>query len=134
MSLAQPARPVWPQTKFFTPASTQVYVDNEVAVLGWEVLAKGFMTGKWDRSDGERARRLQERLETDPLYAASLMPTGEGAAEWRELQLITAYCTEENFRRRERAEQLAAKKGLSLAQVCANRMKYTAHSMRQHTD
>lgn len=117
MSLAQPTRPVWPQTKYFTPASTKMYVDNKVAVLGWEVLAKGFMAGKWQRADGERSRETLKRVEAEPAFAASLQPTGERAAEWRELQLTTAYCTEENFKRRERAEELASKKSLSLAQA-----------------
>lgn len=123
MSLAQPARPVWPQTKYYTPASSPVYLAKDVAVLGWEVLAKGFMTGKWDRSDGARAQQMQQQIETDPSVAAELGPAGERAAEWRELQLTTAYCIEDNFLRRERAQELAEKKGLSLAQIA---LKYVA--------
>ena len=50
VSLAVPTRPVWPDTKFATVASRDFYAESGVAVLGWEVLAKGFMTGKWDRA------------------------------------------------------------------------------------
>mmetsp|Transcript_29694 Transcript_29694/g.72275 ORF Transcript_29694/g.72275 Transcript_29694/m.72275 type:complete len:111 (+) Transcript_29694:996-1328(+) len=75
------------------------------------------MTGKWDRADAEKAEALHAKIAADPEFARSFGPTGKLAAEWREHQLTTAYCTEENFKRRERVAELAASKGLTMAQV-----------------
>jgi len=81
------------------------------------------MAGKWDRSDGERAAQTQARLDSDPTFAAAFQPVGDSAADWRDHQLTTAYCTDDNFARRERAAVLAAQKGLTTAQVA---LKYLA--------
>jgi len=123
VSLATPTRPVWPDTKFANEESARFYEDSGLAVLGWEVLAKGFMTGKWGREDGEKVRQTEARVASDAEFAASFGPVGERAEEWREHQLTTAYCTEDNFMRRDRAAALAVRKGLTLAQVA---LKYVA--------
>lgn len=123
VSLAVPTRPVWPDTTFATKESSEFYQESGIAVLGWEVLGKGFMTGKWDRVDSERAKATRKRIASDPAFAARFGPVGEAAAEWRELQLTTAYCTEDNFVRRDRVSALAARKGLTMAQVA---LKYVA--------
>jgi len=123
VSLAQPTRPVWPNTQFMTPDAARFYETSGVAVLGWECLAKGFMAGKWERSDGVYAREMQAKLVADPKLAAGFRPSGATAAQWRELQLTTAFCSEGNFERRDRAEELARRRGLTLAQVA---LKYVA--------
>jgi len=117
ISLAVPTRPVWPDTKFADREALEFFAESGVSVLAWEVLGKGFMTGKWDRADAEKAEALHAKIAADPEFARSFGPTGKLAAEWREHQLTTAYCTEENFKRRERVAELAASKGLTMAQV-----------------
>ncbi len=76
---------------------------GQVALLGWECLAKGFMCGKWSRADGQNLAEVRLSDET--------------AAEWREMQLRIAYCNDKNFDRRDRAAALAAKKGVTLPEV-----------------
>eukprot|EP00041_Stephanoeca_diplocostata_P007068 m.97566 g.97566 ORF g.97566 m.97566 type:complete len:344 (-) comp16710_c0_seq3:400-1431(-) len=119
MSLAYPSRPVWPDTQYMRQDARAWYQTSGVAVLAWECLAKGFMTGKWAREDGARARALHENPET----IAHLHPTGDTAAEWRELQLVTAYCTEENFERRDRLQIAAKAEGATMSQIA---LKYVA--------
>lgn len=112
-SLAQPTRPVWPDTKYMRPEAQAWYHGSGVSVLAWECLAKGFMTGKWDRiADGDRAEKV--RLTRRPSQHS---PVGESSNEWRDERLIAAYCCDPNFDRRDRAELLATKKGLSMAQI-----------------
>lgn len=60
---------------------------------------------------------------THPEETAHLKPTGPTAGEWRELQLKIAYCTDDNFDRRERAIIAAEATGLSLARIA---LKYAA--------
>ena len=53
----------------------RIYADHrdDVVVVGWECLAKGFMCGKWTRADGEGLREIE--LGDD------------NAPAWREMQL-----------------------------------------------
>lgn len=114
-SLAKPTRPVWPDTKYLQPSAMGWYEKAGVSVLAWECLAKGFMTGKWDRvQDGPRAEEARRKLSR---RGSDLSPVGESAEQWRDEQLVVAYCCDENFDRRDRAEILAKKKNLSLAQI-----------------
>jgi len=69
------------------------YLHNNVAVFTWSSLAGGFMTGKYRR---------------DNLASFS---------EYFDTVTIHAYADESNFLRLERAEQLAARKGVSLPQL-----------------
>ena len=73
-------------------------------MLGWESLAKGFMCGRWTRADGEGLTEFE---------------LGESnAADWRDMQLRRAYCDGPlNFDRRDRALELGAQKGISLAEM-----------------
>eukprot|EP00040_Diaphanoeca_grandis_P030650 m.181667 g.181667 ORF g.181667 m.181667 type:complete len:416 (-) comp32075_c3_seq1:238-1485(-) len=116
MSLAQPQHPVWPDTKYMKPEARSWYTDNGVAVLAWEVLAKGFMTGKWDRADSHRAHEMQH-TDKGRRRSSELSPTGETADAWREMKLVTAYCVEANFDRRDRADQMAKTKHMTMGQI-----------------
>ena len=106
-SLAEPSRAVWPNTSFLPADRRPLWAEitrGEVAMLGWESLAKGFMCGKWTRADGEGLAEL-ELGESD-------------AAVWRDMQLRRAYCDGPlNFDRRDRALELGAQKGISLAEM-----------------
>eukprot|EP00038_Savillea_parva_P007028 m.167395 g.167395 ORF g.167395 m.167395 type:complete len:386 (-) comp12820_c0_seq1:327-1484(-) len=118
-SLAQPTRSVWPDTQYMRPECRDWYAETGTAVLAWECLAKGFMAGKWDRHDVATATAAV----TQPEKYAHLQPTGDTASTWRDLQLVIAYCTHENFDRRERAAIAAEFTGASVAQIA---LKYVA--------
>ena len=91
------------------------YAENNVAVLAWECLAKGFMAGKWTHDDACRIKASEDMIKRGKKRA--LEPCGDNAAEWREMQLIKAYATEQNFKRRKRAEHMAAELRMSLPQI-----------------
>ena len=123
VSLARPCQPVWPNTtSLWLPEASsreriQWYHARNVVVLAWECLAKGFCTGRWAPEDAVRIADLRAAvaLSADPTTAPQ--PTGETSGLWREMQLVSAYCTPENFARLERARRLAKLSGISLAQV-----------------
>ena len=73
-------------------------VDNEIPVASYSALSGGFCTGRFTR----------EQFEKDP----DSIPRGVRAG----------YCYPDNFERMDRAAALAAKKGISMAQLC---MAYT---------
>jgi aryl-alcohol dehydrogenase-like predicted oxidoreductase len=106
-SLAEPSRAVWPNTSFLPAEQRPLWNEitrGEVAMLGWESLAKGFMCGRWSRADGDALEELE---------------LGESnAADWRDMQLRRAYCDGPlNFDRRDRAIELARSKGVSLPEM-----------------
>ncbi|KAH8048244.1 aldo keto reductase [Aureococcus anophagefferens] len=54
-SLAAPRHAPWPGTEYMTDADRAWYASHpDVPVLAWEVLAKGFLAGRWDRGDAPR--------------------------------------------------------------------------------
>ena len=91
------------------------YAANNVAVLAWECLAKGFMANKWTEKDAERIQKADDLIKRGKKRA--LEPCGDDAAEWREMQLVKAYATEENFKRRKRASDMASELKMSLPQI-----------------
>mmetsp|Transcript_65 Transcript_65/g.103 ORF Transcript_65/g.103 Transcript_65/m.103 type:complete len:1250 (+) Transcript_65:58-3807(+) len=113
VSLAWPSRPVWPETTYMDAEKHRFFSqigENGMAVLGWECLAKGFLLGRWTREDG-----LQNEQDTRVLH-----PVGSTAVAWRNRQLMTAYCTPENFARVDRLRSLASYKHCSPAQLALN--------------
>merc|ERR1711981_481044 len=96
-SIATPTRPVWPGTSYLEKPDERLewYSNEDVAVLAWECLAKGFMAGKWSRDDtphhedGRSSAEITQQLRTNP-------------NKWRDLQLRVAYLSDDNFARRDR--------------------------------
>jgi aryl-alcohol dehydrogenase-like predicted oxidoreductase len=110
-SLAQPTRAVWPGTSYMSPERLQFYTeDRNVNVFCWEVLAKGYMAGKWgfDKICEEKVpltkEEILQQLATDP-------------DQWRTTNLENAYLTKQNYGRRERAQVLADQKGVELCEI-----------------
>lgn len=110
LSLAVPKGMVWPSTESVScPSKVDElawYKKEGIEVMGWEALAKGFMAVPtlWEESSIDR----------DFLNG----PDAElGSNEWRTQRIQRAYCTPENYERRNLAHDLAKASGLSLAQV-----------------
>jgi len=108
-SLAAPACDVWPSTQSISQprhaSEIEWYAENDVELLCWEVLAKGFMA----KED------LWPEEEVDPSTFDD--PVEKGSDEWRVQRIQKAYCNPENYRRRNLAIKLAKNSGLKLAQV-----------------
>jgi len=81
------------------------YEANEIALFTWSSLAGGFMTGKFTR----------DNLDTFTAY-------------W-DTNPIGAYAFENNFKRLDRVQELAADKGVSAAQIS---LAYVLHNPRTH--
>merc|ERR1719189_2436113 len=61
-SLAQPSRAVWPGTSYMTPERLRFYTEErKVNVFCWEVLAKGFMAGRWGTKVVEETKPLDKQ-------------------------------------------------------------------------
>eukprot|EP00494_Astrolonche_serrata_P024398 UN24656 len=112
MSLATPLRAVWPNTKYMDSDREKWYSNRKVAVFAWECLAKGFLAGTWGDRKNARDELPKALSEREIFRALAKNPTG-----WRKKQLETAYCTTSNFDRRERAKELAGKKGAAVSQI-----------------
>ena len=119
------------------------YKEHGIAVLAWECLSKGFCAGRWTKAQAreilrqaaeatDAQRRVnksttqhQSSVEISQLGIASTPQQPElaldatNSALWREYQCVAAYCTSQNFERRERARELSARQQnhLSAAQV-----------------
>jgi len=110
-SLAIPRCDVWPTTHSISDAEhvkqIEWYETKGIELICWEVLAKGFMA----KSD------LWPQEEIDPSTFDNLAE--EGTDEWRVQRLQRAYCTDENYRRRDVAKRLAESYGCELSQVAA---------------
>jgi len=108
-SLAVPQCEVWPTTHSISApeeiSKIRWYEENNVELLCWEVLAKGFMA----KPD------LWPQHEVDPSSFDD--PVHLGSEEWRIQRLQKAYCNPENYRRREVAMELAKSCGCNLAQI-----------------
>lgn len=74
-------------------AARDWYQANQMALLPWSALCGGFFTGRFRRSN----------LDT--------------FAEGADKRTVRCYCCEDNFRRLDRAAELAAEKGATVAQV-----------------
>jgi len=110
-SLAIPKCEVWPTTQSISgPENVEQiewYEENNIELICWEVLAKGFMA-KGDMWPEE---------EVDP--STFNTPVVEGSDEWRIQRVQRAYCHSENYRRRDVAKELAQNCGCYLSQVAA---------------
>ncbi len=74
-------------------AGRQAYAESGLALFTWSSLAGGFFSGRYRRDNLDTLTEGQDRL------------------------VIRSYCSEANFDRLERAQQLADQKGLTLPQV-----------------
>lgn len=96
-SLAVQARPPWPNCVSISgPAGTGErawYEANQMPLFSWSSLAGGFFSGRFHRDSLDTL--------TEPLDKLA----------------VEVYCTEENFQRLNRVEQLAAEKGLTVPQI-----------------
>ena len=108
-SLAAPRCEIWPTTQSISrpehAEQIKWYQEKDIELLCWEVLAKGFMA----KSD------LWPQDEVDPETFDK--PVERGTDEWRVQRLQSAYCTPENYRRRDLAVKLAENSDLKLAQI-----------------
>jgi len=108
-SLACPACEVWPTTYSISDVENREeelkwYGDNNVELICWEVLAKGFMA-------------VPELWKDVNLNEEDFDKYQIGSNEWRLHRIQRAYCTPENYRRRKAACELAESTGLTLAQI-----------------
>lgn len=110
LSLAVPKGLVWPSTESLSCPSKideiSWYKKEGIEIMGWEALAKGFMA-------------VPDLWSEDSIDTAFLNgPDAEiGSNDWRTQRIQRAYCTPENYERRNIANMLAKESGLSLAQV-----------------
>lgn len=74
-------------------ADRRWYAETRMPVLCWSSLACGFLTGRFRRDNLDRFEGYFDKL------------------------VVRCYCTEENFRRLDWAERVAAERGLTVAQV-----------------
>lgn len=119
-SLAAPRHAPWPGTEYMTDADRAWYASHpDVPVLAWEVLAKGFLAGRWDRGDAPRGDAPPDAFRA-----------GGDMGAWRDARLRSAYLTDDNFDRRDRAAAFGAARGLGPEHVavawCA-KQAYPAH-------
>ena len=96
-SLAEQVQEPWENCVSISgPAGEDVrawYAENEIPLFTWSSLAGGFFSGRFSR----------DNLDTFSEYLDKLC--------------VTSYCYEDNFRRLERAQQLAEIKGMTLPQI-----------------
>eukprot|EP00521_Asterionellopsis_glacialis_P007285 CAMPEP_0195283026 /NCGR_PEP_ID=MMETSP0707-20130614/1713_1 /TAXON_ID=33640 /ORGANISM="Asterionellopsis glacialis, Strain CCMP134" /LENGTH=448 /DNA_ID=CAMNT_0040342127 /DNA_START=192 /DNA_END=1535 /DNA_ORIENTATION=+ len=116
LSLAVPTVQVWPSTETlsfsgFTNENMDWHKKNGVEVMGWESLAKGFLAvpNMWNHVTPQDVHLMHKKLEANQYEL--------GTDEWRMARVQRAYCSPENFMRREIAKNIAFRNGLSLAQV-----------------
>ena len=96
-SLAEMVQPIWPGCVGLGGAGHAAdrtwYAENDVAIFSWSSLGRGFLSGRVTRAGAEQAKTV---LEEDVVNAM--------------------YC-EDNFKRLDRAWELAGEKGVSLPQI-----------------
>ena len=111
LSLAAPACEIWPTTYSIAGEDHEDqilwYYQNGVELVCWEVLAKGFMA----------VPDLWCEKTVDPTFFQKEVELGSD--EWRLQRIQTAYCNDENYRRRRNALRVAEEYGMSLAQIAA---------------
>jgi len=110
LSLAVPSSDIWPSTQSLSCPSKLGEIDwyrtAGIEIMGWESLAKGFMAvpSLW--------RKHELHISTFHGPDAEM-----GSDLWRLQRIQRAYCTPQNYERRNIALKLAKQSGLSLAQV-----------------
>jgi len=108
LSLAVPRGQVWPTTESVSCETKRPdldwYAKNNIEVMGWEALAKGFMA----------VPDLWSNIDRDLIHGPD---AEQGSDLWRMQRIQRAYCTPENYERRRIAHALAEESGLTLAQV-----------------
>ena len=96
-SLAQQITDIWRDGITITgpenAEARQWYTDNQMPVIAHSSMAWGFLSGKLKSTDRERAAEVLDRF------------------------ALQGFCCEENFRRLERCQQLAAEKNCTVAQI-----------------
>lgn len=96
-SLAEQVKPPWRDCVSISGPQGQAarnwYAGAHMPLFVWSSFAGGFFSGRFTRDNLKSFRKEDERL------------------------CVKAYCYEHNFKRLERAQQLAAQKGLTVAQV-----------------
>lgn len=96
-SLAVPVKPPWPGCLSVSGAPGQSdrawYAENDIPLITWSSLASGFFSGRF----------TPDNLET--------------FSYWVDQVCAETYCTDDNFKRLQRAEQLGVEKGMSVAQI-----------------
>ncbi|MCA9886896.1 MAG: aldo/keto reductase [Anaerolineae bacterium] len=96
-SVAEMVKPAWEGCISIAgdqgAAAREWYAEHDITVFTWASLSGGFMTGRFRR----------DNLGTFSEYADEVV--------------LHAYCYEDNFRRLDRAEALAAYKGISITQL-----------------
>jgi aryl-alcohol dehydrogenase-like predicted oxidoreductase len=96
-SLADQYEPPWPDCISISGAQGEAarawYAESNMALFTWSSLAGGFFSGRFER----------DNLDTFDSYADKLV--------------VQSYCGEENFKRLDRVQQLAAEKSLTIPQI-----------------
>jgi aryl-alcohol dehydrogenase-like predicted oxidoreductase len=87
LSLAQPKKMLFPGTLFADEGTRQWHRASQLPLLAWSALATGFMSGRFKPDDLSNA------------------------------DVVQVYYSEENFERLHRAQELAARKNVTLAQI-----------------
>jgi aryl-alcohol dehydrogenase-like predicted oxidoreductase len=101
-SLARMVEPIWPGIETATSAEFIEYLnDSQIALMPWSAQARGFFT-PW--ADDVLAASGRE-----PTWVTKMQPTVE--------ELKRVWFSDENFRRRERATELAARYAVDLINI-----------------
>ncbi|RIK39661.1 MAG: aldo/keto reductase [Chloroflexi bacterium] len=96
-SLAVQAQAPWPNCISISgsamEAERQWYIERNMPLFTWSSLAGGFFSGRFNRDNLDDFASGLDKL------------------------AVTTYCTEQNFRRLDRAQKLAQEKGLTVTQI-----------------
>ncbi len=100
LSLADQVKEPWPECITISgPGNAEVrawYHENQMPLFTWSSMAGGFFSGRFRR----------DNLDTFTTYDDKIV--------------VDAYCSEANFQRLDRAQELANEKGLSVAQIAVS--------------
>ena len=96
MSLAVPSGPFYPGLVSTDEAGERWHMETGIPLFAWSAGARGFFTGR---------------------YSPELCGKAEGIEDEFTRRMIEIYCTEENFERLRRAEELGRRRGYSAVQV-----------------
>ncbi len=100
LSLADQIKEPWPECVTISgPGNAEVrawYQQNQMPLLTWSSMAGGFFSGRFTRDNLDSFTTYDDRI------------------------VVDAYCSEANFQRLDRAQQLASEKGLTVAQIAVS--------------